>query len=453
MTVKRLHVIALLVGIAALAVGARGRWSAAPSAVGRATLPPATGTATIRFLENRVARDPEDFIALNKLTDLYLQRMRETGALTYLTLASRAVDASLAALPAEQNPGGLAGLARVEYSRHDFARARDHARRLAELLPGKGYPFQMLGDALLELGDYDGAEQAFRTMRRFGGLQVVTRMAMEQRRSRVAALHGRTAAARRHMTAALSLASAPPSPVAETVAWCRWQLGELAFGVGDLAEAERQQRDALTTFSDYFRALASLGRVRAARGDLRGAIEEYERAVEIVPDPSFVAALGDLYHLTGRDRDAATQYALVEQIARLGGAAGTLYDRQLALFYADHDRDPERAYALAESEYATRRDVYGSDALAWTALKAGRTAEAHLAMEAALRFGTRDARLLYHAGMVAEATGAHVAARAYLRRALALNPGFDPLQAPRARTVLAMLDGVRLIAAAPTERP
>src|SRR2546425_11085970 len=67
---------------------------------------------------------------------------------------------------------------------------------------------------------------------------------------------------------ALKTALSLPVPPRETVAWCRWQLGELAFGVGNYTAAEKHYRDALTTVPGYFRALASLGRVRAARGDL-----------------------------------------------------------------------------------------------------------------------------------------------------------------------------------------
>src|SRR5437762_710545 len=80
---------------------------------------------TIRFLEERVKRDPEDFIAYNKLAGQYLQRVRETGDLTYLNLAAKAAHASLATLPAEQNTGGLTALAQVEYSSHEFTAARD----------------------------------------------------------------------------------------------------------------------------------------------------------------------------------------------------------------------------------------------------------------------------------------------------------------------------------------
>ena len=440
MTAKR---IIRLVGVAlvALALGAcNGRQSRSViepvSPLAAATMLPSEAAAeeqTVRFLENKIKRDPEDFIAHNKLAALYLQRVRETGDVTYLSLASRAARASLATLPPEQNTGGLAALAQVEYASHEFTAARDHARRLTELEPNKSYPFQMLGDALLELGEYEKAEAAFRRMEQLGGIQGLTRVAVEQRIARLAALRGDAVKAKRSFTTALSMALALAVPPRETVAWCRWQLGETAFAEGDYQTAEQHYRDALVTFPDYFRALASLGRVRAAQGDLPGAIGQYERGTRIIPDPGFVAALGDLYKLAGRDKDAAAQYALVEQIAHLNEVNGALYNRRQALFYADHDIKNEEAYANAMKEYTARRDIYGADALAWTALKAGKIGEAQAAIKEALRLGTQDAKLFYHAGMIARAAGDGRAARDYLERSLALNPQFDPLQASIAR--------------------
>jgi tetratricopeptide (TPR) repeat protein len=95
------------------------------------------------------------------------------------------------------------------------------------------------------------------------------------------------------------------------------------------------------------------------------------------------------------------------------------------------------AYALAKKEYEVRRDVYGADALAWTALKAGQLEEAQAAIKEALRLNTKDARILYHAAMIARAAGAHATAMEYLKEALRINPQFDPLQAVAARRTLA----------------
>src|SRR5919197_1338619 len=218
-------------GLAALALGACGGWWAAPAPRHAASTRAApefddTSENIIRELEDRVRRDPEDFIAYNKLCGYYLQRLRETGDNAYLDLAARAARASLAVLPAQMNTGGLSALAQVEYASHDFEKAREHAALLTRYEPGKSFSFLMLGDALV------------------GAL-------------------GQVPASR------------------ETVAWCWWQRGEVEFAAGDYEQAERYYREALSAFPDYFRALAAAGRVRAARGDTAGAIEVYERAVPV----------------------------------------------------------------------------------------------------------------------------------------------------------------------------
>jgi Tfp pilus assembly protein PilF len=61
--------------------------------------------------------------------------------------------------------------------------------------------------------------------------------------------------------------------------------------------------------------------------------------------------------------------------------------------------------------------------------------------EQALALGTRDALLYYHAGMIAAHQGQRARARQLLGDALAINPGFDPLQAAVARQTLAELGG------------
>ncbi len=90
----------------------------------------------------------------------------------------------------------------------------------------------------------------------------------------------------------------------------------------------------------------------------------------------YVANLGDIYKLIGKHKEAADQYALVSVIAHLSAVAGVLYNRPLALFYADHDLKAQEAYANAKREYTMRKDIYGADAVAWTALKAGKVADA-----------------------------------------------------------------------------
>src|SRR5262249_57969919 len=63
----------------------------------------AAARGAIEFLERRVREDPLDILALNQLAAPYLQRIRETGDVTYLPLASRAAELPLTARPADRN--------------------------------------------------------------------------------------------------------------------------------------------------------------------------------------------------------------------------------------------------------------------------------------------------------------------------------------------------------------
>src|SRR5262245_36106170 len=110
-------IVAVSINVLVLgALTAHSYWNSRAMALPKAVELPSDRTSaeqSIRFLEQRVEQDHEDFIADNKLTGYYLQRVRETGDLTYLNLAARTSHASLATMPAEKNSAGLAGLAQV----------------------------------------------------------------------------------------------------------------------------------------------------------------------------------------------------------------------------------------------------------------------------------------------------------------------------------------------------
>jgi tetratricopeptide (TPR) repeat protein len=94
-------------------------------------------------------------------------------------------------------------IAQAEYAAHNFAAARDHATQLTKLAPAKSYSYQILEDALLELGDYDQAITAFQKMEPLSpGLSIST----ETRLARLAVLHGKSAVAQQHFSKALVLA-------------------------------------------------------------------------------------------------------------------------------------------------------------------------------------------------------------------------------------------------------
>jgi Tfp pilus assembly protein PilF len=88
-----------------------------------------------------------------------------------------------------------------------------------------------------------------------------------------------------------------------------------------------------------------------------------------------------------------------------------------------------------------RWDVYTYDVLAWALYKNGRLRDALWAIKEALRAGTQDARLFFHAGVIRRALGEDDTARAYLQRALATNASFDLLHVDGAQRILMELGG------------
>lgn len=98
----------------------------------------------MRFLSQRLRRDPEDFVAQNMLASYFLKRMRETNNVDYLQLATHAADASLASVPRERNPGAFSALRHAEFAGYEFLKARDHAIALTKLEPGQGSGYALL---------------------------------------------------------------------------------------------------------------------------------------------------------------------------------------------------------------------------------------------------------------------------------------------------------------------
>jgi tetratricopeptide (TPR) repeat protein len=392
-----------------------------------------TPDGAIALYQRTLLRNPRDARTWLRLGDAHVQKARETGDVHYF---GRAEQALRRALELEPGYGDAARhLAFVLYSRHDFEGAAREAQRAIALNERDAHAWGVLGDAHLEVGRYDAARAAYARMIALGqDLHALGR------RAGLRSLEGDVEGAVGDLEQALAEGRASGRP-RESLAWAHWQLGNEHFAIGNLARAEASYAEALAVFPRYHRATAGLAQVRAAQGQLAAAVDLYQQSLAAVPLPDTAAALGDVYARLGRREEAERQYALVAYIGRLDDVHKVLYNRELAYFYANHGVELDTALMLARRELEVRRDVYASDVLAWTLHRLGRHEEASTHMDAALRLGTRDARLLYHAGMIQAALGQAERARYYLRSALGLNPDFDLLQAPAAARALASLAG------------
>jgi len=388
----------------------------------------------IAFFEQRVAADPIDLIGLNSLAFEYLQRARESGDVGDYARAELAAERSLAVLPSD-NLKGLLASASVRLVQHDFAGALTLAGRALVLKPRDAGAIGIRSDALVGLGRYDDAERDLQTM-----VEIEPALPALSRLAGVAFLKNDLLNAEDFWKQAIARPEALPR---ENVAWAQVQLGRLYLARGDLKRAEEQFQRARRTFPGYVHADAGIAAVRAAQERWQEAIDLYAGVQERRPEAAYMAALADVYERAGRAQDAANERELIEGVDRIYRASGISTDLQSSLFYSDHDMHPAAALQMAQSAYDSAPGVYSADALAWALYSSGRFAEASTVSKEALRYETPEASFYFHAGLIEAALGHNGAAIDRLETALRLNPYFSVRQAPEAKTELDLLKGAR----------
>jgi tetratricopeptide (TPR) repeat protein len=404
--------------------------------------PHPTGTERmIHSAQTLVARAPKAATAYAQLGAAYFQRARETADVSDYELAEQSLTKSLDLASEDfSSEAALETLAEVCMAEHRFTDALAYAQKALSLGTGELSPFAIVGDADADIGEYDKAAAAYGRLTPRD--MTATPRAAYARDSRVSYLKfisGDTGGAIALMKTAVAEGIQAQLP-AENLAWLYYELGEYDTQAGDAPSADAAYLAALNIHPGDYRALAALGKLRANVGQYADAIVLYQKAIAIVPMPIFVAELGDLYAKSGNRAEARKQHALVEYIGLLGRINRVLHNRDLAIFYADHDMKLSEALDLAQKELEVRRDVYTWDALAWALYKNGKLTEAAEASGKAMRFGTRDSLLLFHAGMIAEGLGKHEQARGELKQALEINPHFHPIYAAAAQRRLAALE-------------
>jgi tetratricopeptide (TPR) repeat protein len=225
-------------------------------------------------------------------------------------------------------------------------------------------------------------------------------------------------------------------------AFCRSQLGDLAFGRGDLGTAGTEYQAALAADPTAVSAQRGWARVRAARGDLTGALAGYAGLTARLPGPGYLLEYAELLRVAGRDAEAGEQTALAMAAQRLFTANGGQDGLSAAALALAEDR-PADAVTAARAEWARRQHPDVADTLAWSLHEAGRDAEALGYARRAVAGGTHPAGYAYHLAMIQLALGHEAEARTEFARALATNPYFSLTDAPTARRALAALGGPR----------
>jgi tetratricopeptide (TPR) repeat protein len=381
---------------------------------------------TIAAANQMIEKNPKNFEAYNALALALSRRARETSDVKFYTQAEETLKKSF-----EISPGNFDG-ERIRVwlllGKHEFASAREEARKLNKKVPDDVMVYGFLTDANAELGNYKDAEDAAQMMLdlRPGNRPGLTRAAYLRE------LFGDVEGALDLMNMAYQ--STPPTEV-EDAAWITTQMAHLNLSVGKIAEAEALLQRALTLFPDYHYALGNLAKVRIQQKRYDEAVDLLRKRYNAAPHAENLYELAEALQLAGRNAEAGNAFEEFERksLAETGIADNS--NHELIFYYADHAKRPDKALEVARREYARRHDVFTLDCYAWALYVNGQDAEARRQIETALAVGIRNAMFYRHAGEIALAAGDRSAAENYLRKSAELNASGSE----QARVILALL--------------
>ena len=385
--------------------------------------------AIVAVFEGDVRKNPDQLIT-RMLASQYLMRYRETGNVGDLVRAEHMAKRSLQ-YQRRYNVNADMALASALLSLHRFKGALAYAQDAGAVEPWNGGALAQVASIDLELGRYDDARRSLRAV----PASPEDDVAVATAQARYQELTGDIAQARRSLQRAMNSVDGVVDTPAEARAWYHFRDGELAWEAGDLAGAQRRFEEALAIFPDYPRAYNGLARLYWGQKRWREALDAATRASDQIPLPETLGYKADAQRALGDERGAQVTQDTIVAIERIGNAQ-RINDRALAVYYAEHGVRLADAIAIAQRDVALRDDVFAEDTLAWALACSGRWHEAQAHARKAVALDTPDARLQYHAGVIAWHNGDMAEARRRLTSALGLNPQFHPLYADDARRLL-----------------
>src|SRR5262249_17413965 len=123
---------------------------------------PMTTDQQIAFYQEQAAGKPSNLHFQNLLASVYIQKLRESTDFSYLDRASTIVESVLSS--DGSNYEAMRLRSEIELERHGFAQVVEYSEGLTQIAPEDPWNWGTLGDALMELGQYDRAATAYQKM-------------------------------------------------------------------------------------------------------------------------------------------------------------------------------------------------------------------------------------------------------------------------------------------------
>nr|CEL22346.1 hypothetical protein [Kibdelosporangium sp. MJ126-NF4]CTQ89201.1 hypothetical protein [Kibdelosporangium sp. MJ126-NF4] len=333
-------------------------------------------------LQTRLSRVPGDAPGWARLGSSYVELARTTADPAYYAKAQGALDRSLKLVP-DGNGEAMIGMGALANARHDFTAAKQWGTRAQAAMPDTAEVYGVLTDALTQLGEDEAAMDAAQRM-----LDLKPNIAAFTRAAYHFELHGQETEAHEAMRRGLESATS-----ADEIAFCQFQLGELAWNAGKADQAAAYYEQGLDTSPKDPALVHGRAKIAAARGRTDKAIAGYRDLV--VRAPQYIPDYARLLSASGRGAEATRQYDILAQQQKLLEAQGASDDLTASTVAADRG-DRAEALRLAEAEWAKRQSVFVADAMAWALHLNGRSKEALTYSDKAVAHGWRNATVLAH---------------------------------------------------------
>jgi tetratricopeptide (TPR) repeat protein len=368
----------------------------------------------VAIYQQRVQNDPQSHLDKNALAQAYMALARATGDHALFSDAEPMLRRSLEIMP-RQNIEAQSALATCLLMMHRFTEALAFIEKAETETPGERLFSALRGDALLGLGRYDDAEEAFNIYaKQSPGPHAKARLA------RICELRGNLARARKLM---LEVRVELGDWEIESQAWVRVQLGLIDLNEGRLEQARKEFADALLWTPDWPTALQFLARCEEIAGEFESARKHLNTAAEVSRTPETILPLARVEKALGNsNRGELLRAEAMRHFQVHLGMGETSHLRNHATALLQFKEKPELALELAAQDVAARDDIFSWAVLAWARSANGLHAAALEALGKALRLDTPDACLWLLAAHVYEAAGEAKKAEAAVARARAINP-------------------------------
>ena len=375
--------------------------------------------------EERVAREPGQWVFQEYLAQSLLARARLTGSFIDLARADAALAKGLGSAPPGTGPLLMAAVGSMTVHRLAPVRA------LLDALDGAAVPADVAeraevlgirGDLAFYTGDYAGARRAYA---KAAGLHNDAGTAM--RLANLDRKQGNFAAAEAQIAAAIAMTKAPSRLFHANLLL---QQGLIHLSRGDWAGAEALFNRADKVFTGNWRCEALIAQMAAARGDSAAAERLYRRIIAAnpgEPPADVMDALAALYRARG---DGAASRAWADRAAAIWADRLALLPEAAVGHALDHELvfgTPARALVLARMNVAARPHGDTLVMLARAQVQNGDPAAAVATIARVTASGWRSADQYVVLAQAEALLGAGDAAEAAQAQAVAINPrALDP---------------------------